>query len=397
MVRSSLKTAVSLALLLGLVGCGGADEGATLPDETADLDVGEVRTSSHLAGTSPVGPGIGGTRWRWVEAHCTEGPLELGERGFAQFLEANATPQGLVLVYDQKFDDDGEAAQSCVETVVQRATPGPEVDAEWRIAEEARITTGVCPTEREQDRPGDVRMRGDFLEVYTQRSVWCNGLEVRHVYAPAPTQPHDGAQLLRHYAAHFNRQDAAAVTSLFAQQGSLVQPFDRTPEGNPRRHDGRQAIYEWYQEAFRNTPWLALRPTRMLPGATDGTFILEWRYMDPRLDVPFAGRNLFLVAGGEIFEGTIEITSQTTDPEEELPPTLDETRPAAPAVATTEASASAGAASADGDDATAATEGAAPVEGDASATQTTESPAEAEPAGEAPAEAPDAATETSAE
>ena len=327
MVRSAHRSAFAALLLTSLsLGCGGGGE-STLPDETADLDVDAVRTSSHVAGTEAVGPEIGGTRWRWVEAHCTEGEPALAGQGFAQFAELTATPQGVVFVYDQKVDD-GEGAQSCIETVVQRATPGPEADSEWRISEEARVTFGVCPTEREADRPGDVRRRGDFLEVYVQRSVWCNGLEVRHVFAPAPPRAHDGAQVLRHYVAHFNRQDPAAVTSLFAQQGSLVEPFDRTPEGNPTRHDGRQAIYEWYEDAFQNTPWLAMRPTRITPGATDGTFVLEWLYMDPRLDVPFAGRNLFLIAAGEIFEGTIEITEQTTDPEAEVGPAEDLTRPA---------------------------------------------------------------------
>ena len=294
--------------LYGLLATGlacGPKGGRTLPDESDDLEIGSgPRQSPHLAGTQPVGPEIGGSRWRWTEASCTEGTLDLASQGFEQTLEVNADQDGLVFVYDQTFTGD------CIETVVQRGTPGPEADSEWSMTEESRVTLGECSTQREPDRPGDVRMRGEFLEVYVQRSRWCNGLEVKMVYAPAPAAPHEGPQILRHYAAHFNRRDARMVTQLFSASGSLVEPFNVTPTGGPSRHDGRDAVYAWYNDAFTNTPWLAMRVTTIEPGATPGAFTMDWEYMDPRLDVPFGARNLFTIAGGEIFETSIEITHQ---------------------------------------------------------------------------------------
>ncbi|MBJ74851.1 MAG: hypothetical protein CMN31_26565 [Sandaracinus sp.] len=293
-----------MSLLLALAACGG-DEERTLPDESGDLAIGSGGSSpSHLAGTRPVGPEVGGTRWRFVEASCTEGAPELAGEGFDRFAEVLATDAGLLFLYDQRFGD------ACTETVAQVATPGDTPDSEWQMVEEARVSVGDCPTQPEENRPGDVRMRGQFLEVWVQRSNWCNGLEVKHVYAPARPAAPDGPQLARHYALHFNRQDARRVTELFSASGSLVEPFNRTPEDQPMRHDGQAAIYQWYQEAFGNTPWLAMKVTGLEPGVADGAWVMTWHYMDPRLDVPFGGRNLFTVAGGEIFEATIEITQQ---------------------------------------------------------------------------------------
>lgn len=298
-----------LGLLLSL-GCGPSTVQRTLPDESQDLAIGEESiTSTHLAGTTPVGPEIGGSRWQWVEATCTEGAPEA--EGFSQQVQVQSDNEGLLFVYDQTFE-----GTDCRETVVQRARPGSDVDAAWNMQEQSRIRLGECSTTPENDRPGDVRMRGQFLEVYVQRSVWCGGLEVRHVYAPTQATEPTGADLAMHYAAHFNRQDARNVTILFSDAGSLVEPFNLTATGGPTRHDGRDDIYRWYQEAFSNTPWLAMRVTNIED--TDTGVNLHWQYMDPRLDVPFAGVNRFTIAGGEIFESSIEITAQAVEDEPAL-------------------------------------------------------------------------------
>ncbi len=285
-----------LVVLLLLVGC--PSERSTLPDESGDLSVGSS-APRQLAGTTPVTPAIAQSRWTFVEGTCTEGTMDIQPDRVAT---VRVDDEGLLLIFDQQVGE-------CTETIAQRFTPGEQPDDEWAMVEEARIRLGTCehPPEAER-RPADLRMRGRFLEYYVQRSVRCNGLEVKMVFAPAPpTEPSD-EQLLRHYALHFNRRDARAITELFSDAGSLVEPFNRTADDQPMRHDGKAQIYAWFQETFASTPWLALKVVRITAGQTPGAWTMDWHYMDPRLDVPFGGRNLFTIAAGEIFETTIEIT-----------------------------------------------------------------------------------------
>lgn len=310
--------------LSACVACGGPEAPRTLVDETGDL---EEATTRNLEGTTAAGPELNGSRWQWVEAHCTEGELDLASEGFSRTAEVSSDDQGLLFVYDQQFGD------TCEQTIAQRARPGDDPDAQWRMEEQAVVTVGECPERREADRPGDVRRRGQFLEVYVQRSVWCNGLEVRMVYAPAAPVAHGGRQLARHYAAHFNRRDARRVTELFAANGSLIDPFTRTPTDLPMRYDGQAAIFEWFREVFANTPWVAMRVIDIEAGDAPGAFLMNWHYMDPRLDAPFGGRNRFAIAGGEIFETSIEITQQEVEVEgaEEAEPAVEAPAVEAPA------------------------------------------------------------------
>ena len=43
------------------------------------------------------------------------------------------------------------------------------------------------------------------------------------------------------------------------------------------------------------------------PGTTEGHFTAEWEYMDPLLSEPLRGRNLFVLAGGEIYEAELQL------------------------------------------------------------------------------------------
>ena len=303
----TMARSIGLVLPFALaVACGGGDDRRTLPDESGDLDVGGSRLG-HLEGTRPAGPDLDRTHWRFVEATCTEGQPRHIDDGFQREVDVSADDQGLLFTYDQSI------GEGCRETVVQRAKPGSETDEEWQMREEARVHVGDCPTDPEPDRPGDVRRRGEFLEVYVQRSNWCNGLEAKMVYAPAERAAPTGEAIIRRYAAHFDREDARRLTELFAADGSLIDPFTRTPTDQPMRFDGQQAIYGWFTEAFDNTPWLAMRVMGIEEGPAPGAFTMTWQYMDPRLDGPFAGRNLFTIAGGAIFETAIEITQQEVE------------------------------------------------------------------------------------
>jgi hypothetical protein len=286
------------------IGCGGATE-ETLPDESGDLELGEAGSSFSSAGTTPVGPEIGGTQWRWVEAHCTEGPLDLSGRGFSSELRITSDATGLLLTHDHVFE-----RESCTQTVITRASPTRDRRV-FTMKEEVRIAqpaTDECAGRMEQERPGEVRRSGELLEVLTQRSfVWCNGFEVRMVYAAVPSAALTNEQIVRRWAAHFNRRDATAVSALFAESGSLVEPFHVTRTGGASRHDGRAAIRAYYDETFRGVEWLALRVEETRERG-NGQMTVDWRYIDPRVEEPFGGRNHFTIAAGEIYEARIELT-----------------------------------------------------------------------------------------
>jgi hypothetical protein len=211
---------------------------------------------------------------------------------------------GLLLVTDQQF-----AAERCVQTVVQRVVVTPQ---DWQMIEEVRVAvppTPECEMRPEEPRPGEIVRAGENIEVLIQRSNWCNGLEVRMVYAPLPAAPLAEDELIRHYAAHFNRRDPDMVASLFSETGSLVDTFVLTGEGNPSRHDGRAAVRAWFAEAFGQVPWVALRLEAYDANqAQRGQWRATWGYMDPRLEAPLVGRNTFTIAAGEIFELQIEAT-----------------------------------------------------------------------------------------
>lgn len=288
-----------LSLLL-LVACGGGSQEST-PDESADLDLTAGGMSQRIV---DMPTGLDQTQWRWVEAHCTEGPLDLASRGFSSNLRVHQDGESLLLVHDQTFAND-----SCAQTVVQRVSPPPQ-PGELQMEEVARVTfpsTPECFGRPEQPRPGEVRRAGDRLEVLVQRSNWCGGFEVRLVYQPVVPQLLEDEEIVRLYLAHYGRGDADRIAQLFALTGSLLEPFTETPTGDPYRHDGREAVREWYQQALAGTPWRAMRLVSMEPGEAAHTMVVEWEYMDPRLAQPLRGRTRFTIAAGEIFEAQIEL------------------------------------------------------------------------------------------
>src|SRR5687768_1712053 len=164
------------ALLFALLvaGCsGGANGETTTPDESDDLLIGEGGSPRRRSSGPRVGPEVANTRWRWTEAHCTEGPLNLAARGYAAKMRIYGRSDGLLLVSDQQF-----AAERCVQTVVQRVVVGPQ---DWQMIEEVRIAvppTPECEMRPEEPRPGEIVRAGENIEVLIQRSNWCNGLEV---------------------------------------------------------------------------------------------------------------------------------------------------------------------------------------------------------------------------
>ncbi|MCA9606904.1 MAG: hypothetical protein KC619_14960, partial [Myxococcales bacterium] len=100
-------------LVLGLAGvlaaCGGSEGRSTTPDESSDLS--GTAGGSRRSGGIP--PGIDGTRWRWVEAYCTEGALDLLGRGYAATVQVRQDGEALTLITDQVF-----ATEQCQHTLL---------------------------------------------------------------------------------------------------------------------------------------------------------------------------------------------------------------------------------------------------------------------------------------
>jgi hypothetical protein len=236
--------------------------------------------------------------------------LDLASQGFRDTLRIGSDAQGLILTHDMRIE-----AAECSLTLVQRALPGATPDSSWTLESAAHIDVPAdCGIQRDPDRPGDLRIRGSFLEVYVQRSNWCGGLELKMVFAQENPTLLSGDELIRRYAAGFNQRDAGGVANLFAVSGSLVEPFTESATGTTR-HEGRTSVLRWYLDAFSGTPWLAMQLQGIEPGAGPGQFIANWNYMDPRLEEAMVGENLFTVAAGEIFETEIRLSGPTPDTE----------------------------------------------------------------------------------
>jgi hypothetical protein len=243
--------------------------------------------------------------WSWYEAECIDRPLDLFERGFEQQLRVRVQNEGLLLVFDNGFMSEG-----CEQTVVMSAKPSLEND-QWQIVEEARVALPAdeaCFGRPEQVRPGFVRASGDVFELIIYRSDWCKGFDVRFAYRSIPNSPLTDRRVIRHYAAHFNRRDPTSLAELFADTGALIDPRALAADGTFKRHEGRKEIERFFRRAFESTRWHALRIKAIEQSNEPGCYYARWDYMDSRLDRPFTGRNLFIVAEGEIYQTEFQIT-----------------------------------------------------------------------------------------
>jgi hypothetical protein len=286
-----------LALVIGLVACGGTPSRAI--DEGSDTAGGDSQA------TATIPDDLDGSQWRWVSAHCTEGALDLASRGYSSTLRIDQDGASVDLVYDTVYVNEG-----CQQTIVQHVSP-PAGHGELRMEETARVavpSNADCFGQPEPPRPGELRLDGRRLEVLVQRSRWCGGFEVRMTYEPMQPTLLGDEDIARRYVADYTLGDAARIAELFAETGSIVEPFTITTTGDPYRHDGRPAVEQYFAETFDGTPWRALRITAFEHG--DHQLVMRWEYMDPRLADPLRGRNTFTIAGGEIFEAQLAIDGE---------------------------------------------------------------------------------------
>ncbi|MGF1466764.1 MAG: hypothetical protein ACFCGT_11585 [Sandaracinaceae bacterium] len=359
-----------LAALLAVgVGCGGGQPQTTLPNEEADLD---PNAAAGAEGTAELPVGLDGSTWRFVEASCTGGAeptfLEQDYRAEARLSEIEG---GIRLMVDADFE-----ATSCAHTFVLDALL-PESGRDLRMEETVRVavpSSPECYGTPQPPRTGTLTLdEQGRLDVRINRNLeYCNGFEIQYVFDVADPHPLTANQVARRYAVYFVQGDADAMAALFADGSYLLEPFHRTPSGEPFRHDGKEEIQTWFQEAFAATPWRALRvmsvgdpatdstpafvpappaeegdedagedadadgddeasedgaeaaagegdgeaeaPAAAEPAEDDGMDRIQavWEYMDPLLAEPFRGRTRFTILGGSIFEARIELTSQPT-------------------------------------------------------------------------------------
>lgn len=286
-IRSAATAVALVCAACALAGCASSD-----PNPWA-------AATAHQRG------GLAGSRWVWVDASCSDGALELGSVGLERTLGIEIDRQGAVqLTFDSQL-----AAQGCSATSVWTVTPLPR-SARWRFSPEALVVLppgGSCGAEERAATEGTLRMLGDLLEVVVYRSQWCRGFDARFLYRRSAPEQLTPRGIAARYIANWNRGDAAAVAQLFVDDGALIEPFTRTDDGNYARHQGRAAVQAWLTQAFASSPWLALRLLSFEPGSGEGQWVATWDYMDANLQQPLRGRNLFVMAGGEIFETELQL------------------------------------------------------------------------------------------
>ncbi|HEX7480919.1 MAG TPA: nuclear transport factor 2 family protein [Polyangiales bacterium] len=247
-------------------------------------------------------------RWEWVSSACVDGPLDLAKLGFERSLRIEAHGSSLRFSYDTRF-----AQPACAATEVW--TLAPEPGGQWQLTPEALVklpADAPCGAFEPSVGHGVLRLSGDSLEELRFASPWCRGFDARFVYRRLPAAALDPLELVRHYVAHWNRRDASAVAALFSEQAVLIEPFSRSQDGSALRHQGREQLRRWYAQAFASTPWLGMGLQDAQALGDSGEVLASWRYMDPRLLAPLRGRNLFVMAGGEILASEIQVLSEPT-------------------------------------------------------------------------------------
>jgi len=246
-------------------------------------------------------------RFEWVEAECNDGALDLAALGFERSLSVQAQAGSLLLTFDTRL-----ATQGCAQTSVWQAKPASEAEL-WHLDPQALVALppgAACGAVEREAIDGRLRVEGDELEIVTHRSPWCRGFDARFVYRRVEPRPLSPQEVVVRYIAHFDRGDADSIALLFEAKASMVEPFTRTVDGNFARHEGREALRGWYASGFSGASWHAMRLLGV-EAREPGQLVANWEYMDANLAEPLRGRNLFLIAEGEIYETEVQLV---TDP-----------------------------------------------------------------------------------
>ncbi|HEX4354794.1 MAG TPA: hypothetical protein VHZ95_17810, partial [Polyangiales bacterium] len=163
-------------------------------------------------------------RFIWVSAQCVDGALELAKSGFERTLTSEVHGSELRFSYDTRlFQPD------CVSTEIWSLKP--EASNQWLFTPEAQVSLPpnvACGAAADALGHGLVQLNGDTLEELRFNSPWCRGFDARFVYRRVPSAQLTRDEIIRRYAAHWNRRDAHAVAGLFSENGLLIEPFTRS-------------------------------------------------------------------------------------------------------------------------------------------------------------------------
>jgi len=247
-------------------------------------------------------------RYTWVDAHCSDGEMDLAGVGFERTVEVERRTGAVLLTFDTAL-----ATEGCRSLSVWTARPEKERYL-YTLVPEASVglpAGSVCGAQESATTMGELHFAGDTLEIITQRSAWCRGYDAHFIYRATPPVALDGRELVTRYVAHFSRGDAVALAALFESRGALIESFSASPDGQPTRHEGRAAIRAYFERVFSSARWHAARLIAVSPGEGDNVFIADLEYMDSELSEPLRVRSSFVLAAGEIFESDTQLV---TDP-----------------------------------------------------------------------------------
>jgi len=246
----------------------------------------------------------------WVRTECVDGRLPLAETGFQQALTAARVGETLELTFDTAMADRG-----CTDLTSVTAEPHPSETGQgalWAMRADARVTLPMdarCGPPDAHGTLGQLWLEGEALRLTLRRSGWCRGFDATVHYRIAPAAERSAEEVVRRYLLRFARRDAEAAARLFADNGSLVEPFTQHPDGRTTRHRGRAEVGAWLERTLQGPRWSAVRVRSVESSGPAGQFIAEWEYMDDALSAPVVARNLFVVADGEIFETEVQLLS----------------------------------------------------------------------------------------
>jgi hypothetical protein len=277
----------TLTFALALCGCASAPR-ATGPGQGIDAERAQVR------------------HYVWTSASCSDGSIDLAALGFERTLEVERTKGATLLTLETAI-----ATRGCRSTSVWKVTDAEEGK---RIEPEAwvRQPSGEsCGLEERAPVLGTLRFLDERLEITTRSSPWCRGLDARFRYTESPVPALDAERVAARYVAHFARGDADALARLFAIDGSLIEPFTATEDGQLKRHEGRDAVRAYYARAFASVPWQTARLLALERDANSGAIIADVEYMDGLLAEPLRVRIALVLAGYELLEAEVQLV---TDP-----------------------------------------------------------------------------------
>jgi len=245
-------------------------------------------------------------RYTWVDAHCSDGPIDLAAIGFERTLDVERRRDSILLTFDTAL-----ATEGCRSTSVWTARREQQLYL-YAFAPEAWVALPAgtsCGAEERTPALGELHFAGDTLEIVMQRSPWCRGFDTHFIYRAVPAPELGGRELVARYVAHFSRGDADALAAMFERGGALIEPFSPTKDGQPTRHEGRAAIRAYFERVFTSARWHAARLIALSPGDEENVIIADLEYMDSELAEPLRVRASFVLAAGEIFESDTQLVS----------------------------------------------------------------------------------------